>query len=743
MASTIICYDFYGNEVKSLTQWDVNRTLRLLNWEYTLPPIIQFTNNLSHQTYSMKSILSLVFNTTPDEDIGVENTDEYAVDYYIKDDDVYKLYHYDDSQSTGSKYVCTGTDTYTADDVANLDKTILFEVPNDILRKNETVTLFIGIQRKLDELNEIETIRRITFPVQKRVQPEDYIYWNNAITSDTSIITNSQDIPSDEDALIGVDYYVYNSSNNFYEHYRYEMIGETKTKIVLNKDSYTKSETYSKSELDTKFSAKANASDVYDKTTSDSKYASKDAPYIINANSGLEVDNGALKIATDKVLGTMLDRNALQDKYFIKRLKLDGTPIEVSSLNQGIYSCYGSTAQLQHTIDGSIGSRYCPLWYSWILIVGTSNRITIIGGNYIYQFNYTWDNWEYDPDGSNGQQGRVISKGDLQNASNYLRIAGGNLADGAVTTAKIDGGAVTTAKLDTGAVTYAKLASEVQALFASVFRFKGKVSTKDDLPVTGNTVGDVWGIIADKSERVYVETSGQGDWINLGLDIDLSSYLTSADAALTYQTKTGRTALDLSDGTSSEPIDLMELANEYAGLMCDVVAGGYVCASDSPSVKRYIPEGTMLVIKSDTSFVQYIDESGAWELNIPTGTTAEWNKSYHISKYEADSVYLSKYEANQQFATYQKKNIYKKNISISTSNWQLQQTPTYADFPYIATVNITGVTANDLAEVIYDEPYASSGKFASVCDAGSGCVYVYAKEAVSAEIKRIKVEVAT
>jgi len=71
--------------------------------------------------------------------------------------------------------------------------------------------------------------------------------------------------------------------------------------------------------------------------------------------------------------------------------------------------------------------------------------------------------------------------------------------------------------------------------------------------------------------------------------------------------------------------------------------------------------------------------------------------------------------------SYQKKNVIVSNTSVSS--WVSDNT--YADYPYRASIAITGVTANDTAEVVFAVAQATSGDYAPVCETYAGGVYVY------------------
>lgn len=61
--------------------------------------------------------------------------------------------------------------------------------------------------------------------------------------------------------------------------------------------------------------------------------------------------------------------------------------------------------------------------------------------------------------------------------------------------------------------------------------------------------------------------------------------------------------------------------------------------------------------------------------------------------------------------------------NLSASSWTADST--YADFPYRCALAITGVTASDVAEVVFGQTEAASGNYASVCETYAGGVYIY------------------
>lgn len=88
----------------------------------------------------------------------------------------------------------------------------------------------------------------------------------------------------------------------------------------------------------------------------------------------------------------------------------------------------------------------------------------------------------------------------------------------------------------TKADTYSK--SEVDAKLSSVYEFKGSVETYADLPTEGVEVGDTYNVVqADAEHNVKAGDNlawTANGWDNLGGNVDLSAYLTTARAQATY-----------------------------------------------------------------------------------------------------------------------------------------------------------------------------------------------------------------
>ncbi len=75
--------------------------------------------------------------------------------------------------------------------------------------------------------------------------------------------------------------------------------------------------------------------------------------------------------------------------------------------------------------------------------------------------------------------------------------------------------------------------------------------------------------------------------------------------------------------------------------------------------------------------------------------------------------------------------------SKTASSWASDST--YSDFPYRCAVACTGVTASDVAEVVFNVDDAVSGNYAPVCQTYAGGVYIYSSASDSITIPMILV----
>lgn len=89
----------------------------------------------------------------------------------------------------------------------------------------------------------------------------------------------------------------------------------------------------------------------------------------------------------------------------------------------------------------------------------------------------------------------------------------------------------------------------------NVFTIKGSVSTPEDLPATGNSIGDVYYVESVMAGYVWIEVSGTERWEELGEPIDLSNYYTKTETDSLLDDKqdtlTAGTGIDITNNVIS------------------------------------------------------------------------------------------------------------------------------------------------------------------------------------------------
>ncbi len=82
--------------------------------------------------------------------------------------------------------------------------------------------------------------------------------------------------------------------------------------------------------------------------------------------------------------------------------------------------------------------------------------------------------------------------------------------------------------------------------------------------------------------------------------------------------------------------------------------------------------------------------------------------------------------------------IVKSNVSVATSAWVSSNT--YSNYPYQASITVSGCTSNHVPEVVFSPTDVSSGIFAPVCSSTTNAVIIYATKKPSAAITILTVE---
>ena len=128
--SDIKCYDKYGIEIDHLTQWDLNVSVKIPNWQYELAPICHFATRFNDTSLTVASTLE--------------------------------------------------------------DGTVTVEVPNVFLTDTEAVLMYVFLYDP--ESDSGRTVYTVVFPVHKKKKPNDYEYVDNVDVIEISTLKAQFDV---------------------------------------------------------------------------------------------------------------------------------------------------------------------------------------------------------------------------------------------------------------------------------------------------------------------------------------------------------------------------------------------------------------------------------------------------------------------------------------------------------------------------------------------------------------------
>ena len=144
----------------------------------------------------------------------------------------------------------------------------------------------------------------------------------------------------------------------------------------------------------------------------------------------------------------------------------------------------------------------------------------------------------------------------------------------------------------------------------SVFTLKGSKPTYADLPATGNTIGDVWYVVADSVGYIWLNDGTVDRWEQLGMEIDLAAYRTAA-------------AQDVIDAGKEATANRLGAVNPSAD---SIATGKYYSASAvSAFIDKLIPH---YVSNHSWSVGDYCTFSGTiYKCNTPH-SNVQWTSAY-------------------------------------------------------------------------------------------------------------------
>jgi len=117
----------------------------------------------------------------------------------------------------------------------------------------------------------------------------------------------------------------------------------------------------------------------------------------------------------------------------------------------------------------------------------------------------------------------------------------------------------------------------------------------------------------------------------------------------------------------------------------------------------------------------------------PTRKSSGQFLKYDGSGWVADSPGAPVSSVNDQTGVVSTRLIFT-DVPVATTDFAEQSVPTYEDFPYVATIALTGVGPTMIPEVIFDVDQIALDIFANVAVSGEGAVYIYASDVPEEDI---------
>lgn len=295
--------------------------------------------------------------------------------------------------------------------------------------------------------------------------------------------------------------------------------------------------------LQTALNAKANAEDVYKKTET---YSSTEIDNKINAKDSLpsQENNAGKFLTTDGTvaswatvdLSSKVDLEAFNElantvaakansKDVYTKTEIDatveaiGTEINKKANADDVYTA-AEVNNLLNTKEDK-GTAYSKTEADALLDAKANSATTLSGYGITDAYTQT-------------QVDNLLNA--KANASDVTTALAGKASVSAVETleetltGKIDSKADKSTTLAGYGIENAYTKTEVDGMVAGTFHFRGEKDSYDSLP-TDAKEGDVWQV----GEKEYAWNGN--DWVELGFNIDLSAYATSADIAKDYATK--------------------------------------------------------------------------------------------------------------------------------------------------------------------------------------------------------------
>lgn len=156
----------------------------------------------------------------------------------------------------------------------------------------------------------------------------------------------------------------------------------------------------------------------------------------------------------------------------------------------------------------------------------------------------------------------------------------------------------------------------------NVFNIKGSVATINDLPASGNTIGDVYYVASEQAGYVWIEINNVPQWEELGPSIDLSNYALISD--LTWNNITGKPtfATVATSGSYTDLSDKPSIPSATSDLNND---SGFITSS---ALAPYALSANLATVATSGDYDDLINKP-----TIPAAqVNADWNASSGVAQ---------------------------------------------------------------------------------------------------------------
>lgn len=177
----------------------------------------------------------------------------------------------------------------------------------------------------------------------------------------------------------------------------------------------------------------------------------------------------------------------------------------------------------------------------------------------------------------------------------------------------------------TKAVNPKQLLTAIQGL-GSVFTLKGSKTTVNELPTSGNTIGDVWYVVDESVGYIWLNDGSTDKWEQLGLPIDLSTYMQFSDVINTLTSTASDKPLSALQGKTLNDI-ITSLTNELSATQQDVTDN----MTDIGTL-----QGKVSALESESLTKANVDAS-----NLSSGNVSNWREKLGFGNFTESYLQLS------------------------------------------------------------------------------------------------------